>query len=312
MVEILDSTLREGEQTPGVRFTPDQKLDIALMLDELGVEYIEAGHPIISGEIKKSVKNIAEQGLKAKVVGHARAIKEDVDAVIDSNAQWVGIFLGVNEISLKHKTHCSKKEAFTMVADSVEYAKKHGLKVRYTPEDATRTNLQDLLAVGRVAVDAGADRISIADTVGAATPAMIRELTERLKILKTPLHVHCHNDFGLALANSLAAYEAGAQVIDVTVNGLGERCGITPLHKLCMALHHFYGEEHRKLTMLPGLSQKVAEYSKIPVNPRTPLVGGHAFTHKADLHVKAVLENPECYEPIQPGILGLKRTVSYL
>jgi len=312
VVEILDSTLREGEQTPGVKFTLEQKLDIALMLDEFGVDFIEAGHPAVSKDVMKAVKEIVGQNLNARILAHSRAKREDIDAVVESGAEWIGIFLGVNECSLKHKLHCSREDAFEMVADSVEYAKSNGLKVRYTPEDATRTRLEDLIGVGSIAIDAGADRISIADTVGVMTSSRMYRLISCLKKkLKTGLNVHCHNDFGMAVANSLAAYEAGVKLIDVTVNGLGERTGIAPLHKVCVALHHLYGDDGWNLEMLPGISHKVAEYSKIPIHPRMPLLGEHAFTHTADLHVKAVLGNPECYEPISPKEIGLSRTISY-
>jgi 2-isopropylmalate synthase len=312
MVEILDSTLREGEQTPGVKFTTEQKLDIALMLDEFGVDYIEAGHPVVSDEIMHAVKDIVAQKLDAQVLGHARAVKEDIDAVVESGAGWVGIFLGVNDLSLQNKVHCTLEQAIGRIADTIDYSKAHGLKVRYTPEDATRTEWNTLVKASRAAVEAGADRVSIADTVGVMTPKRMEELVKKLKAaVKVPLHVHCHNDFGLAVANALAAYEAGAAVIDVTVNGLGERSGITPLHKLCAVLNHLYGEGDWGLTQLPAISERVSEYSGIPLDPRMPLVGRHAFAHKADLHVKAVLKNPECYEAVNPGKLGLKRTIMY-
>ncbi|VVB54129.1 2-isopropylmalate synthase [uncultured archaeon] len=311
MVELLDSTLREGCQAPGVSFSVEQRLEVALLLDEFGVDFIDAGHPVVSKDVLEGVKLVAGQGLNAHVISHARACRKDVDAVIDSGSEWVGIFLGVNKFSLHEKVHCSKREAFDMVVDSVSYAKAHGLKVRYTPEDATRTEWADLVEISLRAVEAGADRISIADTVGVSTPGRMAALVSYLKgRLPCPLNVHCHNDLGLAVANSLAAYEAGVTLIDASVNGLGERAGITPLHEITVALSYLYGVKKWKLDMLPGISQVVAKYSGIPVHPETPLVGKYAFTHTADLHKKAVKKNPESYEPFSPDMVGRKRSFS--
>jgi 2-isopropylmalate synthase len=308
MVEILDSTLREGEQTPGVKFSVEQKLDIALMLDEFGVDFIEAGHPVVGGEVMEAVKGIVAQKLDAGILAHSRAMREDVDAAVASDAEWVGIFMGVNELSLAHKYNLTLAGAMERLVDSIEHAKSHGLKIRYTAEDATRTEWTVLLNAYKTALETGADRISVADTVGVMTPTKMKELVGKLgEFIDAPLHVHCHNDFGLAVANALAAYEAGAQVIDTTVNGLGERSGIPPLHKLCVVLKHMYGVDGWKLKMLPEISRKVAEYSGVVLDPRMPLVGEHAFTHTADLHVKAVRREPRCYEPINPEVVGGRR-----
>jgi len=309
MVEILDSTLREGEQTPGVTFNVEEKLTIANLLDEFGVNIIEAGHPKVSEDIFRGVKEISNQGYKAEVLAHCRAIKEDIDAARSCDADWVGIFFCVSNRRLEQHFRSNLEQAIDIVTSSIEYAKDQGLKVRYTPEDTVRTEYNSLIKVSKAAVEAGADRISIADTVGAMTPIRMYDFVKKMKSdLKVKLNVHCHNDLGLATANSLAAYEAGATLIDVSVNGIGERAGITPLSELCIVLHCLYSIRNNwKLELLPKLSQKVSEVSGIYISPNTPIVGENAFLHNAGLHVAAVLNDPKHYEVFPAELVGRKR-----
>ncbi|MDP3026309.1 MAG: 2-isopropylmalate synthase [Nanoarchaeota archaeon] len=312
MVQILDTTLREGEQAFGVRFTLEQKVELAQLLDKAGVDYIEAGMPIISDYDRKSVKAVANLGLRAEVLGHARAKIKDIDAVVESNCEWVGIFCGVNDLSLKHKLNGkTKQEAFSMIGDSIEYSKNKGLKVRYTIEDATRTNIKDLVSIARVAGDSGADRICIADSVGCATPEKIQNLVYELKN-GLPLEVHCHNDYGLALANSLTAYEAGAEVISASVNGIGERAGITSLQEFMLALRNLYKDEVniRNLKFITQVSRKVEEITGINLDALRPITGENAFTHIAELHRKAVISCPQTYEHLTPSSVGRERTIA--
>ncbi|UCD14506.1 MAG: homocitrate synthase [Thermoplasmatales archaeon] len=310
MVEILDSTLREGEQTPGVTFSVEEKITIASLLDEFGVDIIEAGHPRVSDDICRGVKEISNQGYKAEILAHCRAIKEDIDFARSCDVDWVGIFFCVSNQRLEQQFRSNLNRAINLITSTIEYAKEHGLKVRYTPEDATRTEYASLTKVSKAAIEAGADRISIADTVGAMTPIKMYEFVNKLKSdLKIKLNVHCHNDLGLATANSLAAYEAGATMIDVTVNGMGERVGITSLTELCIALHFIYKTKNNwKLDMLPELSHKVSEFSGMNISPNTPIVGKNAFLHNAGLHVAAVLNNPKHYEIFPAEIVGRKRS----
>jgi len=311
MVEILDTTLREGEQTPGVTFSVDEKLTIANLLDDFGVNIIEAGHPIVSNDVFRSIKQITNQGYKAKILAHCRAKKEDIDSAISCDAEWVGIFFCVSEQRLKQHFKLDLNSAINQITESIEYAKDHGLKVRYTPEDTTRTEYNSVIKASKAAVNAGADRISIADTVGAMTPIKMYNFVKKLKIdLKVDLNVHCHNDLGLATANSLAAYEAGAKMIDVTVNGIGERVGITSLSEICLALNCFYRVKNNwKLDKLTQISQKVSEFSGMNIPPNTPIVGKNAFLHKAGLHVSAILNNPKHYEIFPAELVGQKRDV---
>lgn len=311
MVKILDTTLREGEQTPGVKFSLEQKLEIAKELDEFGVDYIEAGMPVISDYDFQCVKAVASAGLKAEVLGHARAKREDIKAVKETGAQWVGIFCGVNDLSRKYKLKGrTKEEACSMIKQSIKYAKSKGLKVRYTVEDATRTSIDDLIEIAQLARLAGADRFSIADTVGCANPEYIFEIISDLKkATNLELEFHGHNDLGLANANSLAATNAGVSVIDVTVNGLGERAGLTSLQEFCTARKVLYGENMKNYTILLKLSELVERYSGVSLDSLRPIVGDNAFIHTSKLHKDAVKENPECYEFINPSLIGRDRKI---
>jgi len=309
MVEILDSTLREGEQTPGVTFSVEEKLIIAQLLDDFGVDIIEAGHPRVSEDIFRSVREITHQGYNAEILAHCRAMKEDIDIALSCDVDWVGIFFCVSNQRLEQQFRSNTDRAADLITKTIEYAKDHGLQVRYTPEDTVRTDFTSLIKVSRAAVEAGVDRISIADTVGAITPKRMYDLVQRLRSeVKIKLNVHCHNDLGLATANALAAYEAGVTMIDVSVNGLGERVGITPLSELCLVLHSLYRVKNDwKLELLPKLAQKVSEFSGMDISPNTPIVGKNAFVHNAGLHVAAVLHNPSHYEVFPAELVGRKR-----
>ena len=235
--ELLDSTLREGEQTPGVYFTVEQKVEIAKRLDAFGVDFIEAGHPMVSQDIRAGVAAVAREGLNAQILAHARAVTNDIDAARHCDADWVGIFFSVRNQALEQRFRKNIDQAVDVVQGAVTYAKAHGLKVRYTPEDTVRSPIENVTRIANAAVQAGADRISVADTTGYMTPTRMHAfITELRSNVKVPLNVHCHNDLGMAVANSLAAYEAGATLIDVTVNGLGERTGIASLAETAVAL----------------------------------------------------------------------------
>ncbi len=311
MVFILDTTLREGEQTKIVKFTKEQKIEIAKLLDDFGVDKIEAGHPIISKRDFECVKAVAESKLKAEILGHARANLEDIDAVANAGCNWVGIFCGINELSRTYKLNGkSTEEVYLMIREAIMYAKRKGLKVRYTIEDATRTPIENLIEVALLAKKARADILSIADTVGCATPESIFEIISKLK-QKTdiPLEVHCHNDLGLALANALAAYKAGVDTIDVSINGIGERAGIVSIAELCAVLKLKYNEDKWDLSKLQKLSEKVIKYTKLKPDEFRPIIGKNVFTHKADLHIKAVKKNPSTYEFINPKNVGRTRKI---
>jgi len=310
-IALLDSTLREGEQTPGVDLTLEQKLDMARALDDFGVEYLEAGHPAVSDSVLRAVHDVAHLGLNAEIVAHSRAMKSDIDLAIKSDADWVGIFFSVADKRLEEHFRKNIDQAVSLIQDCVAYAKAHGLKVRYTPEDTVRSDIAKVIRIGTAAREAGADRISVADTTGYMTPSRMFDFIAQLRAglpAGTPVGVHCHNDLGMAVANSFAAVEAGASVVDVTVNGLGERTGIAPLAEMAVALRLRGGAQNAwRLEQLPALSQLVERASRIPVWKQAPIVGANAFTHNAGLHVAAVLLNPAHYESIPADLVGRQR-----
>ncbi|MBI4394239.1 MAG: homocitrate synthase [Euryarchaeota archaeon] len=309
MVKLLDSTLREGEQTPGVSFSVEEKLEIASLLDGFGVEFIEAGHPAVSSEIFRAVKEVAGAGLDAEIVAHSRAMRADIDKAVEAGADWVGIFFSVADRRLESQFRKNVDQAVSLISDCVAYAKERGVKVRYTPEDTVRSDFSKVVRVARAAREAGADRIGIADTTGFMTPRRTYDFVQRLiDEVHAPVSMHCHNDLGMAVANSLAAVEAGAVVVDVSVNGLGERTGIAPLAETAAALKLRLGADNPwKLELLPRLSEVVEVHSRIPLSPQAPIVGRNAFSHNAGLHVSAVLQDPAHYESIPAHLVGRRR-----
>jgi 2-isopropylmalate synthase len=308
-IEILDSTLREGEQTPGVSFTLDQKIALANRLDAFGVDFIELGHPAVSPDIYEAVVALNDLDLKAKKIAHGRASKSDINDVAAIGVGWMGIFFGTSPLSLKHKFNATKPEALDRIETAVKYGKDKGLKLRFTAEDASRTDLEFLIQVGQLVQKEGIDRFSLADTVGCLTPTKMKGLVSRMvSELDIPIHVHCHNDFGMATANALSALEAGAQCVDVAINGLGERCGLPPLAEVVIALTNIYKVNGNwNLGMIPELTESVNSFSKLDSNANQPIVGKNAFTHKSGLHVKAVVKEPESYEAISPESVHRKR-----
>ena len=308
-IEILDSTLREGEQTPGVSFTIKQKVTIAKLLDDFGVDFIELGHPAVSPDVYAAVEMLNDLDLKVKKMAHGRASKSDINDATAIGVEWMGMFFGTSPLSLKHKFNVSKKEALEQIQTTVKYGKDKGLKLRFTAEDASRTEFDFLVQVGKLVQESGADRYSLADTVGCLTPTKTKELIGRIVTeLDIPIHVHCHNDFGMATANALSALEAGAQCVDVAVNGLGERCGLPPIAEVVTALVNIYKVNRNwDLSVLPELTDLVGSFSNLLLKANQPIVGENAFTHKAGLHVKAVAKDPRTYEAIPPETLNRKR-----
>tara|TARA_B110001454_G_scaffold181290_1_gene175290 strand:+ start:390 stop:1484 length:1095 start_codon:yes stop_codon:yes gene_type:complete len=310
-VALLDSTLREGEQSPNVSFTTVQKIKIVNALDAFGVEYIEIGHPAVSVDIKKSISKISKLETRAEKVIHSRALKSDIDDALSLDATWIGIFFGTSDISLKYKFGIDRQSALNKIKYAVNYAKDNNVKIRFTAEDATRTDLSFLIEVAQIAEEAGADRFSIADTVGILTPDKTSVLVEKITdAINIPVHIHCHNDLGMATANSIIALKAGAKVADVSINGLGERSGIASLAEVAMILKlHFDVINAWDLSALIRLSDELALISGIPNRLNQPIVGKYAFTHKAGLHTKAVLKSPNSYEGYPPEMINQNREI---
>ncbi|MGA9097613.1 MAG: homocitrate synthase family protein [Methanotrichaceae archaeon] len=309
-IEICDVTLRDGEQMPGVVFRADEKLDIALRLDEIGVEVIEAGFPVVSAAEKNAVKEVCDLGLNAKVSALSRSVKGDVDAALDCGVDMISVFIAASELHLRHKLHMSCPEAIRCALDTVEYAKDHGLIVRFSAEDATRTDFDILKKLYKKAEEYHADYISMADTVGIMNPRttyfMISEIK---KVVNIPICMHCHDDLGMALANTLAGAEAGAKQLHTTVNGIGERSGNTPLEELLVALRLHHGIDRYDLSKLKDISKLVESYSGISVAKNKAVVGANAFAHESGIHVAAVLEEPRTYELYSPEIVGAARHI---
>ena len=309
-IEILDSTLREGEQTPGVSFTLDQKIGLAKRLDAFGVDFIELGHPAVSPDVYEAVDALNGLELNAKKMAHGRAAKSDINDAVAIGVPWMGIFFGTSPISLKHKFNVDRKTALTCIETAVKYGKDKGLNLRFTAEDASRTDIDFLVQLGQLVQSCGADRFSLADTVGCLTPSKTKELVGRITSeLDIPVHVHCHNDFGMATANALSALEAGTQCVDVAVNGLGERCGLPPLAEVITALVNLYKVNGDwELRIIPELSNLVTNFSKLSAGDNQPVTGKNAFSHKAGLHVKAMVKDPRSYEAMSPESLNRTRT----
>lgn len=310
-VKINDTTLRDGEQTPGVVFSDEEKLKIARMLDEVGVQQIEAGTPAMSDGETHAVKSIAKEGLDASIMGWSRAVKEDIDAVIDTDADAVAISIATSDIHLQYKLKMTREEVLERAMSMVEYAKSHGLYISLNSEDATRTDFAFLKEFAEKGKEAGADRIRICDTLGVLIPASSRLLTKRVvDEVNIPVEIHTHNDYGLAVANALAAFEAGAEWASTTVNGLGERAGNSSLEGVIMSLIKLYNLELPfKVSKIYELSRFVEDASGIPIPLGRSIVGKHMFTHESGIHVDGVLKYPYTYESFMPDEIGASRRI---
>ncbi|MCQ5376985.1 MAG: 2-isopropylmalate synthase [Candidatus Methanomethylicia archaeon] len=310
-IDVLDTTLRDGEQTPGVCFTLEEKLEIARKLSELGVDVIEAGFPVNSDEEMETVRTIKGLGLKSKVCGLARCITGDIDACMKADVDRVHIFIATSDIHLKYKLRIDEEKAFEQAVAATEYVKRHGLECEFSCEDATRTPLGRLVRFYNGVEKAGADIHNVPDTVGVMEPQAMYELVSALRRkLSKPISMHCHNDFGMATANTLAGIKAGASQAHVTVNGLGERGGNASLEQVMTAATAMYRIEHGiKLSLLKEASKLVERCSMIKLMPNFPVVGDNAFAHEAGIHVHGVLARAESYEPLTPEMVGQKRRI---
>jgi isopropylmalate/citramalate/homocitrate synthase-like protein len=311
-VRIFDTTMRDGDQTPGVSFTPEQKMRIARQLDRLGVDTIEAGTPVASEGEAKAISDIAKAGLKTEVCALARPVQADVDAAIATGVGCVHVFISTSDIHIKYMLKKTQQEVLNQAVKFVEYVKDHGVKVEFSAMDATRTDLGFLKKIFRATVAAGADRINVPDTVGVITPkAMYGFIKELRPVIKVPISVHCHDDLGLAVANTLAAVEAGANQAHVTVNGLGERAGNASLEEVVMALHALYKvKTNIKTKLLVETSELVQRLTGIVVPPNKAIVGSNAFAHVSGIHAHGVIRHPATYEPISPEEVGHHRRLA--
>ena len=310
-VRIFDTTLRDGEQTPGVAITPDEKIRIAKRLDRLGVDVIEVGFPAASLGERKAAQEIKSLGLKTQVCGLARVLTEDLDAALDSDVDYIHTFIGTSPLHREYKLKMNQEEILQKSVEAVEYIKDHGIIAEFSAEDATRTEFEFLKNIYSAVEEAGADVINVPDTVGVMVPASMHKLiTDIKKTVKIPISVHCHDDFGLAVANSLSAVEAGAQQVHATINGLGERAGNTSLEEVVMALMISYGiKTNINTKLLVGTSELVSRITGVKMPPNKAIVGDNAFAHEAGIHVHGVLQKAETYEPLKPEMVGHTRRI---
>jgi len=311
-VLFLDTTLRDGEQTPGVSLTPSKKLQIASNLDKLGVEVIEAGFAVVSDGEFEAVKLIAAEGLEAEICSAARGVKSDIDATLDAGVDSVNIIVPTSDLHLKHKLGKTREEVLDITGEVIGYAKDHGLVAELSTEDGSRTDRGFLKQVVRRALEAGVDRTTLCDTVGILTPEKAYEFYSEMRreFPDAVLGVHCHDDFGLAVANSLAALSAGADMVHATINGIGERAGNASLEEIAVTLKLMYGVDISiKTERLYSTSQMVSRLTGIPVQPNKAIVGANAFSHESGIHTHAVLKHPLTYEPIKPELVGAVRNI---
>ncbi len=312
-IRVFDTTLRDGEQTPGISLTPENKLRIARRLDELGVDVIEAGFAAVSEGEMEAVKLIAEQGLRAEICSASRGTIGDIDAVAESGADSIHLIIPVSDLHIEAKLKKTRKQMLQITRDTVKHAKDCGLTVELSAEDSTRADVEFLKKVFATGIEVGADRVVACDTVGVLTPERSYELFADLrKSLSVPfVSVHCHNDFGMAVANTIAALRAGANQFHATINGLGERAGNASLEEIVVSLRSLYKLKLViKTELLYGISQLVSRLTGVYVQPNKAIVGENAFTHESGIHTQGMLAHPSTYEPISPELVGGTRRLA--
>jgi 2-isopropylmalate synthase len=318
MVRIFDTTLRDGEQAPGFSMNTAEKLRFARRLESLGVDVIEAGFPIASQGDFEAVREVGRAVRHSTVAGLSRTRQEDIDAVLKAlegaARPRVHTFLATSDLHLKHKLRISRAEALDSIGKMVEYAKARCPEVEFSAEDSSRSDIEFLAQAFAIAVEAGATILNVPDTVGYATPEEYGGIfrTLRAKVSDRPGVVwsaHCHNDLGLAVANSLAAVEAGARQVECTINGIGERAGNAALEEIAVALavrpDRYNTETRLKLSELYAISRLLSEITGVPVPPNKAVVGANAFAHEAGIHQDGILKNPLTYQVISPEAVGV-------
>jgi D-citramalate synthase len=307
-IKIVDGTLREGEQSPGVCFTKEEKLQIAGELDRIGVPLLDVGMPSVSTEEREAISAIARKGLRGSIGVSVRLKREEIDQALACGVGEVFIICPVSSLHLRYKLAIDEEGVRGLAEDVVHYASQEGLVVNLVAEDASRAEIPFLCDLLRHAHHCGAQRAFICDTVGVMEPFGTKALMERIREevpQEMELGVHCHNDLGLATANTLAAVEAGVEYPSVTVNGIGERAGNPPLHEVVVALEKILHREHGiDMGRLYDLSQLVERCSGIFISPHAPIMGLNAFRHESGVHIDGILKNSEIYKGLDPQAVG--------
>jgi len=310
-IVVVDTTLRDGEQTAGVVFSNHEKLRIAKLLDELGVHQIEAGIPVMGGDEQEAVRAICKAGLKASIMGWNRPVIKDIEASLACGVDAVAISISTSDIHIKYKLQATREWVLENLVRAVEFAKKEGLYVSANAEDASRSDMDFLIQFARAAKEAGADRLRYCDTVGIMEPFTTYERIKTLiEAVGIDVEMHMHNDFGLATANTLAGVRAGANYVGVTVIGLGERAGNAALEEVVMGLKYLYGIDlNFKTEMFRELAEYVSRASGRPLPVCKPIVGSNMFCHESGIHADGALKHPGTYEAFRPEEVGLERQI---
>ena len=305
-VAFLDTTLRDGEQAPGVSLSADQKADIARELDATGVDVIEAGSACTGPGERETIQQVTDLGLDATVTSFARGVKGDIDLALDCDVDGVTLVVPASDRHVGTKVGTTREDVLDSVAELVEYAREHGLWIEALGEDGSRADLDFLEQIAKTAHDAGADRFCYADTVGRATPdrtvAAVSRLAEH-----GPTSTHTHDDLGMGTANAVASVAAGADLVHATVNGIGERAGNVSLEEVAIALQQGYDVETVDTEQLYGLGRLVADATGVQLPPNKAVVGENAFTHESGIHTDGTLKDDAMYEPYPPETVGRER-----
>jgi D-citramalate synthase len=311
-VQFLDTTLRDGEQTPGISLTPTQKLEIAIALDRLGVKVIEAGFAAVSPGEKEAVQLISQEELRADICSATRSVIRDIDIAIDAGVDSVNIIIPTSELHVRKKLGKTQEEMLEVTTNVVQHAKDRGVLAEICCEDGSRTQMDYLKEMIGHAIDAGVDRVTPCDTVGTLTPEKCYDFYNTIHnwYPDMVLGVHCHNDFGLATANTVAGVAGGATHIHATMNGLGERAGNASLEEIAVTLKLLYGVETGLTTeYITDTSMIVSRVTGMNVQPNKAIVGSNAFAHESGIHTHAILIDPSTYERIDPAVVGAARRI---
>jgi 2-isopropylmalate synthase len=310
-VRVFDTTLRDGEQSPRASFSYDEKREIASLLDEMGTHVVEAGFPVNSEAEFEAVRDIAAAASNATTCGLARVVEGDVEAALDTGVDMVHVFVSTSDVQLADSMHATREEAIERAVASIERVNEAGAEVMFSPMDATRTDESFLVEVLEAVDGPGVDWVNIPDTCGVATPTRFARLVAKVREhTDARVDVHAHDDFGLAAANSIAGFEAGAEQAQVSVNGIGERAGNAAYEEVVMIGESLYGVDTGiDTTRIVELSKLVEAASDMPVPANKPVVGRNAFSHESGIHAAGVIENTDTFEPgvMTPDMVGAER-----